>query len=92
MKNEPELQFYAWLRRKPVDGPIETTRKKRLRKRLNFLQFLWPYCDADTVEALTFMSSTKEGNPPIDMNVTNPKTNDAHAPLACEMKLKNNHI
>ena len=31
----------------------------------------------------TFMSSTKEGNPPIDMNVTNPKTKDAQAPLAC---------
>lgn len=34
-------------------------------------------------KVLTFISSTKEGNPPIDMNVTNPKTNDAHAPLAC---------
>lgn len=30
----------------------------------------------------TFMSSTNEGNPPIDMNVTKPKTNDAHEPLA----------
>ena len=28
------------------------------------------------------MSSTKEGNPPIDMNVTKPKTKDAHDPLA----------
>lgn len=34
------------------------------------------------------MSSTKEGNPPIDMNVTNPKTKDAHAPLACKIKSK----
>ena len=28
------------------------------------------------------MSSTKEGNPPIDMNVTKPKTKDAHDPRA----------
>lgn len=31
---------------------------------------------------LTFISSTNEGNPPIDIKVTKPKTKDAHAPLA----------
>ena len=31
---------------------------------------------------LTFMSSTNEGKPPIDMKVTKPKTKDAHEPLA----------
>lgn len=30
----------------------------------------------------TFISSTNEGNPPIDMKVTNPNTKDAHEPLA----------
>lgn len=30
----------------------------------------------------TFISSTNEGNPPIDMKVTKPKTKDAHEPLA----------
>lgn len=33
--------------------------------------------------SLTFMSSTKEGNPPIDMKVTNPKTKAAQDPLDC---------
>jgi len=28
------------------------------------------------------MSSTNEGNPPIDMKVTKPKTKDAQEPLA----------
>lgn len=37
---------------------------------------------------LTFISSTNEGNPPIDMNVTNPNTKDAHEPLACLMAKK----
>lgn len=32
------------------------------------------------------MSSTNEGNPPIDMKVTKPKTKDAHEPLACIKK------
>lgn len=32
----------------------------------------------------TFMSSIKDGNPPIDIKVTNPDTNEAHEPLACK--------
>lgn len=35
------------------------------------------------IKRLAFISSTNEGNPPIDMNVTNPNTKDAHEPLAC---------
>jgi hypothetical protein len=31
---------------------------------------------------MTFMSSTNEGKPPIDMNVTKPNMNEAHAPRA----------
>lgn len=38
---------------------------------------------------LTFISSTKDGNPPIDMNVTKPKTKDAHEPLACLITIGN---
>lgn len=30
----------------------------------------------------TFISSAKDGNPPIDINVTKPKTKDAQDPLA----------
>jgi hypothetical protein len=37
----------------------------------------------------TFISSTNEGNPPMDMKVTNPKTNAAHAALACEEEVMN---
>lgn len=37
---------------------------------------------------LAFISSTNEGNPPIDMNVTKPNTKDAHDPLACLMSRK----
>lgn len=35
----------------------------------------------------TFISSTNEGNPPMDMNVTNPKTNAEQAALACRGKV-----
>jgi len=31
----------------------------------------------------TFISSTNEGNPPMDMNVTKPKIKEAQDPLAC---------
>jgi len=37
---------------------------------------------------LTFISSTNEGKPPIDMNVTKPNTKDAHEPLACTISSK----
>lgn len=46
------------------------------------------------------MSSTNEGNPPIDMNVTKPNTNEAHAPRAlknltrfqCQIKTKKQEL
>ena len=37
---------------------------------------------ANFIKNLTFMSSIKDGNPPIDMNVKKPVTYDMHAPLA----------
>lgn len=46
----------------------------------NLKNFSNPF--VDSVVTQTFMSSTKDGNPPIDMNVTKPKTKEAHAPLA----------
>ena len=41
---------------------------------------------ANFVKNLTFISSIKDGNPPIDMNVTKPDTYDVQAPLACRIK------
>ena len=37
----------------------------------------------------TFISSTNEGNPPMDINVTNPKTNAEQAARACRDKVVN---
>jgi hypothetical protein len=34
----------------------------------------------------TFKSSINDGNPPIDMNVTNPDTYDVQAPLALRIQ------
>mgnify|MGYP007105621402 CR=1 FL=1 len=34
--------------------------------------------------SFTFISSTNDGNPPIDMKVTKPKMNEPHEPLACK--------